>query len=225
MTAVVLVTNPANGTLTLNADGSFQYTSTAGFSGTDTFRYRVYDGYVYSANIATVTIQVNSTAVPPGWSDEDIGSPSPAGSGLYTASNGVWTVSGGGNGIGGASDQFNYLWEDWSGDGNLMAEVTSLQNTGGVTKAGVMFRGDDGSGTAFADVVVTPGGVNFEWRSANGGSGQFRAGGWRHRLSRLGDAHPQRRQQFFCVLFHGRNELDANRNGPDGQRIEAQLSW
>ncbi|QTV80397.1 LamG-like jellyroll fold domain-containing protein [Microbacterium sp. NIBRBAC000506063] len=40
----VLVTEPANGELELNADGSFTYTPDAGFSGADTFTYRASDG-------------------------------------------------------------------------------------------------------------------------------------------------------------------------------------
>jgi hypothetical protein len=40
----VRVSGPANGTLTLNANGSFTYTPAATFSGTDTFTYNVYDG-------------------------------------------------------------------------------------------------------------------------------------------------------------------------------------
>jgi aryl-phospho-beta-D-glucosidase BglC (GH1 family) len=167
----VLVNGPANGQLTLNPDGSFSYTSTAGFSGTDRFRYSDYDGYADSVNIVAVTIQVNPAGIPPGWSDEDIGSPSLAGQGQYSSNTGIWTMSGGGGtGIGGTADQFNYLWEDYSGDGNLIAEVTSLQNTDPAAKAGVMFRSDDSAGSAFADVVVIPGnGVNFEWRSHNNG--------------------------------------------------------
>jgi VCBS repeat-containing protein len=47
-----------NGTLTLNANGSFAYTPNAGFSGTDTFIYKVSDGAADS-NTATVTITVN----------------------------------------------------------------------------------------------------------------------------------------------------------------------
>ncbi len=35
---------PANGTVTLNADGSFVYTPNTGFTGTDTFTYRITDG-------------------------------------------------------------------------------------------------------------------------------------------------------------------------------------
>ncbi len=64
--SAVLVSNPANGELTLDTNGAFTYVPNAGFSGTDTFRYQVFDGYVDSANIATVSIQAlsNYTAGP-----------------------------------------------------------------------------------------------------------------------------------------------------------------
>ena len=52
------VAGPTNGTLTLNADGTFTYTPTANFNGTDTFTYRASDGTLNSANMATVTITV-----------------------------------------------------------------------------------------------------------------------------------------------------------------------
>ena len=39
-----MVAGPSHGTLTLNSDGSFTYTPTAGFSGTDCFTYYAYDG-------------------------------------------------------------------------------------------------------------------------------------------------------------------------------------
>lgn len=53
----VLVAGPANGTLTLNADGSFSYTPKANFNGTESFTYRASDGNAQSA-AATVTITV-----------------------------------------------------------------------------------------------------------------------------------------------------------------------
>ena len=53
-----LVTGPTHGTLNFNADGSFQYTPHANFSGVDTFTYKVNDGQSDS-NVATVTINVN----------------------------------------------------------------------------------------------------------------------------------------------------------------------
>jgi VCBS repeat-containing protein len=56
--SALLVSGPAHGTLTLNANGSFTYTANASFSGTDTFTYKANDGTADS-NIATVTITVN----------------------------------------------------------------------------------------------------------------------------------------------------------------------
>ncbi len=55
----VLVSGPTNGSLTLNADGSFSYTPNANYNGTDSFTYRANDGSVNS-NVATVTITVNA---------------------------------------------------------------------------------------------------------------------------------------------------------------------
>ncbi len=54
----VLVSGPENGTLTLNADGSFTYTPNANFNGTDTFTYKASDGAVDSG-VASVTITVD----------------------------------------------------------------------------------------------------------------------------------------------------------------------
>ncbi len=57
----VLVNGPSNGTLTLNADGSFAYTPNADFGGNDSFTYRTDDGSDVS-NVATVTLNVNAIA-------------------------------------------------------------------------------------------------------------------------------------------------------------------
>jgi len=61
----VLVSGPASGTLTLNANGSFVYTPNAGFVGADSFTYQAADASSLS-NVATVTIQVLSGVVPGG---------------------------------------------------------------------------------------------------------------------------------------------------------------
>ncbi len=50
-----LVSGPANGVLTLNADGSFSYAPDSNFTGTDSFTYKTNDGAADS-NIATVTL-------------------------------------------------------------------------------------------------------------------------------------------------------------------------
>ncbi|MCF6390999.1 Ig-like domain-containing protein, partial [Mycobacterium sp. MBM] len=53
-----LVDGPANGTLTLNTDGTFTYTPDADFNGTDSFTYTATDGTVTSS-VATVSITVD----------------------------------------------------------------------------------------------------------------------------------------------------------------------
>src|ERR1039458_10765333 len=86
--------------------------------------------------------------LPPGWTDADIGSPGLAGSAAYT--NGNWTVTGGGADIWGASDQFNYASTTMGGDGTMVCQVTSIQNSdpgSGWSKAGLMFRNDNTAGS------------------------------------------------------------------------------
>ncbi|MEZ4735545.1 MAG: Ig-like domain-containing protein [Caldilineaceae bacterium] len=53
------ISAPDNGTLALNADGSFTYLPNAGFTGDDSFTYVANDGTADS-NVATVTITVNA---------------------------------------------------------------------------------------------------------------------------------------------------------------------
>ena len=55
--AYILVTDVQNGTLTLNADGTFTYTPDAGFEGEDSFTFKANDGELDS-NVATFTITV-----------------------------------------------------------------------------------------------------------------------------------------------------------------------
>ncbi len=75
--SAVLVGGPSNGTLILNPDGLFTYTPNGGFTGADTFSYKVTDGTVDS-NVATVAITVGSAwfsdsfekTLPNGWKNE-----------------------------------------------------------------------------------------------------------------------------------------------------------
>jgi len=58
-----LVAGPVHGTLTLNAAGTFIYTPTADFIGTDTFTYQAVDSLGAASNVATVTITVQDRPV------------------------------------------------------------------------------------------------------------------------------------------------------------------
>lgn len=54
----VLVSSTTSGVLTLNANGSFTYKPNAGFTGTDSFTYKVTDVTGLASNVATVTVKV-----------------------------------------------------------------------------------------------------------------------------------------------------------------------
>ncbi len=118
-------------------------------------------------------------ALPTGWSDADIGSPGMTGSAGYT--NGNWTVAGGGADIWGGADQFHFADTSINGDGTIVANVTSIQNSdpgSGWSKAGVMFRNDNTAGSANVSIVATYGqGVSFQWRGTDGGQSSFLAVG------------------------------------------------
>ena len=57
--SIEIVTQPANGRVTVNADGTITYTPNNGYVGVDKFTYRVKDNSGYYSNVATVTIDVN----------------------------------------------------------------------------------------------------------------------------------------------------------------------
>jgi large repetitive protein len=60
----VLVSGAANGTVTLNQDGSFSYAANAGFSGQDSFTYQANDGQALSAPTAvSISVPVNRAPV------------------------------------------------------------------------------------------------------------------------------------------------------------------
>src|SRR5204863_195020 len=55
----VLVSGPSHGTLSLSSDGSFSYTPSANYNGSDSFVYQVNDGTADS-NLATVSLTITA---------------------------------------------------------------------------------------------------------------------------------------------------------------------
>jgi VCBS repeat-containing protein len=104
--SAVLVTGPAHGTLTLGADGSFQYAPAADFNGTDAFTYRVQDG-VDSSDPVTVTLGVDPVNDPP---SADAGGPYTVGEG------GSLTLAGSGQDV--EAGALTFAW-DLDNDGTF----------------------------------------------------------------------------------------------------------
>ena len=59
------VSGPSHGVVSLQSDGSFTYTPTAGFSGKDTFDYKTTSGSLSDNATATITVAAPGATVPP----------------------------------------------------------------------------------------------------------------------------------------------------------------
>src|SRR5690606_21887170 len=68
----LLLDGPDNGTVTLSVYGGFEYAPDPGFTGTDSFTYAAFDGWLQSGP-ATVTIQVEPSAPSGGGGSDDDG--------------------------------------------------------------------------------------------------------------------------------------------------------
>jgi uncharacterized repeat protein (TIGR03806 family) len=108
---------------------------------------------------------------PPAWQSRDIGAVGRPGS--VAAIEGGIALTGSGEDIWNASDEFRYYYQALTGDGELIARVTSLTNTHGWAKAGVMFRESLEPGSAHALMCVSvEHGTAFQYRATtNGPSG------------------------------------------------------
>ncbi len=135
-------------------------------------RFNLSSSFSKLSVLASLTLGLTAFgALPPGWTDADIGSPGVAGSAAYT--NGGWTISGGGADIGLSADQGNFALQTFNSDGALVALVTSLQNVdaSGWSKCGVVFRNDATAGAANAMMVISATqGAQFQYRLTAGGA-------------------------------------------------------
>jgi hypothetical protein len=129
-----LVTTTASGALTLSANGALIYVPNPGFSGTDTFTYRAFDG-THQSNVATVTIAVGVNAAP-----------------VFGATPGNVTLYQAGTPISSGPLPFSVV----DPDGNPLVVTATSSNTAVVPAAGVILGGAGSNRTV---TVITPGGV------------------------------------------------------------------
>jgi O-glycosyl hydrolase len=91
--------------------------------------------------------------------------------GSYTIAKGAYTVKGAGSDIWSSSDSFHFVYVPLSGDGQIVARVTSVQNTNSWAKAGVMLRDTLAANARNVFMAITPGqGATFQQRTTTGGS-------------------------------------------------------
>lgn len=117
-------------------------------------------------NSNAVVFTVTSQPLPSSWVDQDVGSFGVAGSATFAS--GVFTVQGGGTGIGGTADGMHFAYQPMSGNGTIVARIVSTQ--GSSVQAGVMIRASLDGNAAEASVIYSPSDMYFYYRSSTGGS-------------------------------------------------------
>ncbi|MHC4595000.1 MAG: discoidin domain-containing protein [Planctomycetota bacterium] len=86
---------------------------------------------------------------------------------------GTFTVNASGVDIWDTSDEFRYVWKQLSGDGEIIAQVLSVEQTDDWAKAGVMIRDTLDADSPNVFVAITGGGgdgATFQRRTAPGGT-------------------------------------------------------
>ena len=114
-----------------------------------------------------VMFEVTTQPLPTGWLDQDIGTVAIAGSATYAS--GTFTVKGSGTGVNtSTSDGIHFVYQPLSGDGTIVAQITSLSSG---AQAGVMIRGTLGASATYAATTVSGNESYFYERASTGGGG------------------------------------------------------
>jgi regulation of enolase protein 1 (concanavalin A-like superfamily) len=154
------------------AANAVSFSDSSGLSASTKYFYRVRAtngvGPSGDSNITDATT-LAASSLPAPWVQTDIG---PVGvTGNASFSNGVYTLQAGGADIWSTADSFGFVYQSFSGDGQILAKVQSLQNTAPYAEAGVMIRETLAPNSRHATLVVTAQkGVGFVRRTASGGT-------------------------------------------------------
>jgi RHS repeat-associated protein len=116
-----------------------------------------------------------TTTLPAGWTNGDVGNPSIAGS--ASLSSGTYTVTGAGTDIWWDDDQFHTAYQTLTGNGEIVAKITSQTDTDPWAKAGLIIKDSITEGSNYATIHVTPdSGIRFQHgfdQDVDGGSYSF----------------------------------------------------
>ena len=151
--------------LAVAANGNLTGTPASGSAGPNAFVVRATDG---AGATADAQLQITVIGLPLPWATGDIGTGMLAGSATY--SGGTFTQAGSGT-VGGTSDRLRFTYQTLTGDGEIIARITSLQNTGTSSRVGVMIRDTlaNNSKQVFIGLTGT-GSYRWAYRTSTGGS-------------------------------------------------------
>ncbi len=151
-----------------SADGSAWINSgSVTLSGTTTLLFGIATASGDTSNLAISTFDnLQITPFPSQWVTQQIGSVTAAGRAEYFAN--AYSLSGAGI-IGGTNDSFLFTQQTMSSDGQIIARITSMQNTGTSARAGIMIRDTTATGAKSAFFGISPDGTyRFQYRTKNG---------------------------------------------------------
>jgi hypothetical protein len=152
--------------LTIDESGNLSGTPPRGAAGRNIFRVRFTDALGASTN-ANLIIAIHMNALPLPWKLDRVGDSSLAGGARFAA--GAFVISGVGS-LSQTADESSFAWQTLAGDGEIIARVSRLANTGPNTRVGVMIR-ESLAANSKAVFFGVNGVKNYEWmhRSATGG--------------------------------------------------------
>ncbi len=126
--------------------------------------------------LATAMGQQVVPALPSPWLTADIGSVGLVGGATQTA--GTYSVTGAGYGIGGRADDFRYVYQTLTGDGEIKARMISQSAVSSAACAGVMIRESLMTDARFIMIDITPGKTfSCQVRTSTGGKASTTAAG------------------------------------------------
>jgi hypothetical protein len=151
--------------LSVAADGALTGTPGNGTAGLNTFVVRATDS---ASATDEVTLEITVAGLPLPWTSVDIGTGMLAGSATYAA--GTFTQAGSGV-IGSTSDKFRFTYQTLTGDGEIIARISGLQDTGTSSRVGVMIRNSLAANSMQVFMGLT-GSSSYRWtrRTVTGGN-------------------------------------------------------
>ncbi|MCZ7635585.1 MAG: cadherin-like domain-containing protein [Verrucomicrobia bacterium] len=171
------------------ANRTLTVTPARGQKGTAKITVRVSDGALTASRSFVLSV---SPGPPSPWQGVNLGDPVLEGGVTYE--NRVFRVQAAGEDIGLSADQGYFLYQTLSGNGEIIARVTSLEPTHPNAKAGVMIRETLSASAPMVFIHIMPNGVLRHYRTVPGASAIAAYGGasnpdpnnW-FRLTREGD--------------------------------------
>ncbi len=124
-----------------SASSTLTISTSSGSCGAGIYRLTILGtsaSYTHGMGLTLIIPGPSGAGLPDGWFSQDIGDVGLSGQASHA--NGLYSVQGSGIDINGTSDQFQYVYTSFLGDGRVLARIADLQNVTDASKIGVMIR-------------------------------------------------------------------------------------